>query len=181
MEYIYLWYEQHFINQYETFIRISISAILGFMIGLDRESKSKPAGIKTYMYVCVASTLITLISIYSVEKFSTANDNTMMDPLRLAAQIVTGLGFLGAGVILKNGLQVKGLTSAAMILFVGGVGIGIGAGFYALVIFTVLVSMLIARIGNAIESSKYIRTKDVHGISADNGSAIHSTIELDRS
>src|SRR5690554_3802054 len=144
-------------NQYEMYIRILISALLGFLIGWDRQSKSKPAGLKTYMYVCVASTLITLISIYSVEKYSVLNDRTMMDPMRLTAQIVAGLGFLGAGVILKDGLRVKGLTSAAMILFVGGVGIGIGAGFYAIVIFTVIISMLMARIGNLLEKGIYRR------------------------
>ena len=147
-------------NQYEMYIRILISALLGFLIGWDRQSKSKPAGLKTYMYVCVASTLITLISIYSVEKFSVINDRTMMDPMRLTAQIVTGLGFLGAGVILKDGLHVKGLTSAAMILFVGGVGIGIGAGFYSIVIYTVVVSMIMAKIGNVLESRKQYRYKD---------------------
>jgi len=143
----------------EMYIRILVSALLGFLIGWDRESKSKPAGLKTYMYVCVASTLITLISIFSVEKFSSLTERMMMDPMRLAAQIVAGLGFLGAGVILKDGLQVKGLTSAAMILFAGGVGIGIGAGFYGIVTFTVVVSMLMAKIGNAVEKRKLLRSK----------------------
>jgi putative Mg2+ transporter-C (MgtC) family protein len=145
---------------YEMFYRVMISAILGFIIGWDRESKSKPAGLKTYMYVCVASTLVTLISIYSVEKFSSINDRIMMDPMRLTSQIVAGLGFLGAGVILKDGLQVKGLTSAAMILFVGGVGIGIGAGFYAIVIFTVVVSMVMAKIGNLVEKRRLLRNQN---------------------
>ncbi|MFC0330193.1 MgtC/SapB family protein [Paenibacillus sepulcri] len=153
----------HLFQHYEMYVRVSLSALLGFLIGWDRESKSKPAGLKTYMYVCVASTLITLTSIYSVEKYSTGNLRTMMDPMRLAAQIVSGLGFLGAGVILKNGLQVKGLTSAAMILFVGGVGIGIGAGFYGMVIFTVIVTMLMARLGNFVEKRKFVRSKNVYG------------------
>jgi putative Mg2+ transporter-C (MgtC) family protein len=147
------------VDHYEMFLRILISALLGFLIGWDRESKSKPAGLKTYMYVSVASTLLTLISIYSVEKFSSITPRTQMDPMRLTAQIVAGLGFLGAGVILKDGLQVKGLTSAAMILFVGGVGIGIGAGFYAIVIFTVAVSMIMAKIGNVLERRKLMRSK----------------------
>ncbi|HZG56487.1 MgtC/SapB family protein [Paenibacillus sp.] len=146
-------------NHYEMYIRVVVSALLGFLIGWDRESKSKPAGLKTYMYVSVASTLITLISIFSVEKFSMMSERSMMDPMRLAAQIVAGLGFLGAGVILKDGLQVKGLTSAAMILFAGGVGIGIGAGFYGIVSFTVVVSMVMAKIGNAVEKRRLIRTQ----------------------
>nr|WP_256257381.1 MULTISPECIES: MgtC/SapB family protein [unclassified Paenibacillus] len=143
------------VDQYETYVRIILSAALGFMVGWDREAKSKPAGLKTYMYVCVACSLITLISIHSAGKFSALHPNTMMDPMRLAAQIVTGLGFLGAGVILKDGLKVKGLTSAAMILFVGGVGIGIGAGFYGIVIFTVILCMAVARMANRLEQQRH--------------------------
>ncbi len=146
-----------FIMNYEMYLRVLISAILGFLIGWDRESKSKPAGIKTYMYVCVASTLITLISIYSVDEFSTMSDTIRMDPMRLTAQIVAGLGFLGGGVIIKDGVQVKGLTSAAMILLAGGVGIGIGAGFYGIVSFAVVISLVLAKLGNHMESRKMAR------------------------
>ena len=150
-----------FQDHIEWYLRIIISAGLGFLIGWDRSSKSKPAGIKTYTYVSVACTLITLVSIYSVDKYSIPGGGTMMDPMRLAAQIVTGLGFLGAGVILKNGLQVKGLTSAAMILFSGGVGIGIGAGFYSIVIFSVIVTFILAKLGNILEKSNFIPDRDV--------------------
>ncbi|MFC4770257.1 MgtC/SapB family protein [Effusibacillus consociatus] len=132
---------------WEMYVRILISAVLGLYIGWDRSYKNKPAGLKTYMYVSVACTLITLVSIYSVRLYSSPNSGTMMDPMRLAAQIVTGLGFLGAGVILKDGWQVKGLTSAAMIFFAGGVGIGIGAGFYGIVIFSVITTFVFARVG----------------------------------
>lgn len=140
---------------YEAYIRIVLSAIVGLAIGWDRESKSKPAGLKTYMYVCVACSLITLISIHSVGKLSGLYPHIMMDPMRLAAQIVAGLGFLGAGVILKDGLKVKGLTSAAMILFVGGAGIGLGAGFYSFVLFAVLTSMTVARVANYVEQRRF--------------------------
>ncbi len=145
----------HMEHYYEAYIRIVLSALVGLAIGWDREAKSKPAGLKTYMYVCVACTLITLISIYSVGRLSGQYPNTMMDPMRLAAQIVAGLGFLGAGVILKDGLKVKGLTSAAMILFVGGAGIGLGAGFYSFVLFAVLTSMTVARIANYVERQRF--------------------------
>lgn len=155
MEIIHSLYGQYVQSHAENYIRIAVSAILGFIIGWDRQSKSKPAGLKTYMYVCVACTLITIISIFSAEKFSNITNRSMMDPMRLAAQIVSGLGFLGAGVILKDGLKVKGLTSAAMILFVGAVGIGIGAGFYAIVFFTVAICISMAKIGNLLESRKF--------------------------
>lgn len=135
----------------EMLLQIFTSAVVGFLIGMDRYAKSKPAGMKTYMYVCTSCCLITLVSIHSVTHFAETADNIMMDPMRLAAQIVTGLGFLGAGVILKDGFNVTGLTSAAMILFVGGVGIGIAAGFYGLVIVAVLTTVFLARVGNRIE------------------------------
>lgn len=144
----------HFSMWGEMYVRIIISAVLGFIIGLDRSIRHKPAGIKTYTYVCIACTLITLVSINSAEVFSETNSGKMMDPMRLAAQIVSGLGFLGAGMILKDGIKVKGLTSAAMILFAGGVGIGIGAGFYGIVIFTVFISLLSVKIGRLLEKRK---------------------------
>ncbi|WP_396426778.1 MgtC/SapB family protein [Lederbergia sp. NSJ-179] len=154
MEFFHFLYDNYIYGHGEMFIRVVISAILGFLIGLDRSFKSKPAGIKTYTYVCVACTLITIISIQSAEMLSQHNSGKMMDPMRLAAQIVSGLGFLGAGMILKDGLKVKGLTSAAMILFAGGVGIGIGAGFYAIVICAVVVSFLVTNMGLLLEKNK---------------------------
>lgn len=142
----------------ELYIRVILGAILGFLIGLDRGYKNKPAGVKTFMYVTVASTLLTIISIESVEKYGVINNLVRMDPLRLAAQIVSGLGFLGAGVILKDGLEVRGLTTAAMILFAGGVGIGIGAGYYGVVTFAMIGSLILARIGEKLE--KILRGKE---------------------
>ncbi|MFA9558882.1 MgtC/SapB family protein [Evansella sp. AB-rgal1] len=150
--------EQFFLS-YEVYFRILLSAIIGFLIGWDRSSKSKPAGIKTYMYVCMACALITIVSIYSVDMYGSVENDRLMDPMRLAAQVVTGLGFLGAGVILKDGLHVKGLTSASMILFVGGVGIGIGAGFYSVVIFAVLVALGFAKMGVILETKGYFKHK----------------------
>lgn len=144
---------QEFFYQFEIYFRILISAILGFIIGWDRSLKNKPAGVKTYTFVSVACTLITLVSMYSAEMYVDYSDTFRVDPMRLAAQIVSGLGFLGAGVILKNNMQVQGLTSAAMIFFVGGVGIGIGAGFYSVVIFAVFTCLIIVKIGNMLEKS----------------------------
>jgi len=136
----------------EVYIRILVSAILGMILGYDRTAKSKPAGIKTFTFVTVSTTLITIISIYSVDVYGSSNENNRMDPMRLAAQIVSGLGFLGAGLIMKEGFQVKGLTTAAMVFFAGGVGIGIGAGFYGIVIFAVLITFITSVTGNYIES-----------------------------
>lgn len=138
-------------TSYDLYIKIVLSGVLGFFIGWDRTSKNKPAGLKTYTYVAVSCTLITIVSIESVKEFQHVAHNLRMDPMRLAAQIVSGLGFLGAGVILKDGLRVQGLTSAAMIFFVGGVGIGIGAGFTGIVLCAVLVTFIFSHVGNYFE------------------------------
>ena len=140
----------------EIYVQIIISAVLGMLIGWNRTANNKPAGLKTFTFVTVSCTLITIISINSAEIFGGTNINNRVDPMRLTAQIVSGLGFLGAGLILKDGLRVKGLTSAAMILFSGGVGIGIGAGFYALVIFTVMITLLFIKFANYVESKEII-------------------------
>ncbi|OCA91764.1 MgtC/SapB family protein [Pseudobacillus wudalianchiensis] len=151
MEHLGIFYEEHILKNLEIYIRLIISALLGMLIGWDRSAKNKPAGLKTFTYVSVSCTLITLVSIYSAEVFGSSNINNRMDPMRLTAQIVSGLGFLGAGLILKDGLRVKGLTSAAMIFFAGGVGIGIGAGFYGLVFAAVFITFISAKISKVIE------------------------------
>ncbi len=156
---VYMEYMTEFFWQHETYFRIVVSAVLGFLIGWDRTSKNKPAGLKTYTYVSVACTLITIVSIESAELLSQPDSGKVMDPMRLAAQIVSGLGFLGAGVILKDGLRVKGLTSAAMIFYAGGAGIGIGAGFYTIVIFATLVTFTITKLGNFFEEREIMRVR----------------------
>jgi len=115
-----------------TFIltKLGISALLGMIIGLERELKHKPAGVKTAIIISVISCLLTIISVKSAYTFP-HTDRTMMDPMRLAAQIVSGIGFLGAGVILiKKNESISGLTTAAMMWGSAGLGIAVGAGFY---------------------------------------------------
>lgn len=112
-------------------MKLVISALFGVIIGIERELKRKPAGIKTALVISVASCLLTIVSIESATRYSELTDRTMMDPLRLAAQIVSGIGFLGAGVILRRSNDViSGLTTAAIIWTAAGFGIAIGAGFF---------------------------------------------------
>ncbi|MGD6944282.1 MgtC/SapB family protein [Cytobacillus gottheilii] len=116
----------------EILIKLGISAFLGLVIGLERELKRKPVGLKTSLVISIVSCLLTIVSIESAYVF-TGNDqiNITMDPLRLAAQIVSGIGFLGAGVILRRGNDtISGLTTAAIIWGAAGIGIAVGAGFY---------------------------------------------------
>ena len=108
-------------------IRIVLSCVLGGLIGLERESLNKSAGFRTHILVCVGSALIMLVS---QEIFFQFRDKTPMDPARIAAQVVSGIGFLGAGTIMREGVSVKGLTTAASLWVVAGIGLAVGTGFY---------------------------------------------------
>lgn len=147
-------------------IKLGISAFFGMIIGLERELKRKPVGLKTSLVISIVSCLLTIVSIESAYKFPHDDQiNITMDPLRLAAQIVSGIGFLGAGVILRRGNDsISGLTTAALIWGAAGVGIAVGAGYYleafagvALLIISVeFVPLLFGLIG-----PKQLRQKEV--------------------
>lgn len=134
------------ISSLETFLKLFLAAILSLVIGLERELKRKPVGLKTSIVIATFSCLLTIISIesaYIAEGSEYANVNITMDPLRLAAQIVSGIGFLGAGVILKRGNDsISGLTTAAMIWGAGGIGIAVAAGFYIEAAVSVLIILI---------------------------------------
>lgn len=116
----------------EILIKLGITAVLGLIIGLERELKRKPVGLKTCLVISIVSCLLTIVSIESAYLVPARPDiNITMDPLRLAAQIISGIGFLGAGVILRRGNDsISGLTTAALIWGAAGIGIAVGAGFY---------------------------------------------------
>lgn len=117
----------------EVLIKLGITGLLGLIIGLEREIKKKPLGLKTSLVISIVSCLLTIVSIESayIVTGSTSGVNIQMDPLRLAAQIISGIGFLGAGVILRRGNDsISGLTTAAIIWGAAGIGIAVGAGFY---------------------------------------------------
>lgn len=117
---------------FEILLKLGISAVFGLIIGLERELKRKPVGLKTSLVISIVSCLLTIVSIESAYMFPNSDHvRITMDPLRLAAQIVSGIGFLGAGVILRRGNDsISGLTTAAMIWGAAGIGIAVGAGFY---------------------------------------------------
>ncbi|GJM73508.1 hypothetical protein HMSSN036_57240 [Paenibacillus macerans] len=116
--------------EWEMAFKLCMALLFGLFIGIDRQLKQKPLGIKTSMVICIASCLVTIVSIESFAKFATP-EHPNMDPMRLAAQIVSGIGFLGAGAILRRSNEgISGLTSAAMIWAASGIGIAIGIGFY---------------------------------------------------
>jgi len=116
------------LSEWELFLRLVLSCVLGGIIGYERQSRRKSAGLRTNVLVCLGSCLIMVMS---VELYQAVEGKTNADPARLAAQVVSGIGFLGAGAIMKEGLSVTGLTTAACLWVVAGVGLAVGAGFYA--------------------------------------------------
>src|SRR5690606_8676297 len=124
-------------------IRMMIAAVLGGAIGMEREWSNHAAGCRTHILVCIGSATIMLLSIYGFSEF-VDETNVRMDPARLAAQVISGIGFLGAGAIIRNGSSISGLTTAASIWVVAAIGLSVGAGFYypaVLATFIVLVSL----------------------------------------
>jgi putative Mg2+ transporter-C (MgtC) family protein len=110
-------------------IRILIGFVVGAIIGVEREAHSQPAGLRTHILISIGATIVMLISIYIPQTYTQFQNG---DPGRLAAQVVSGIGFLGAGAILRFGADVKGLTTAASIWAVAALGLAVGAGMYGI-------------------------------------------------
>ena len=111
----------------EVFIRLFAALILGGLIGIEREGISRPAGLRTHILVCIGSALIMLTGVYLFDVYA---GKASIDPARLGAQVISGIGFLGAGTILKGNSGVKGLTTAASLWSVAGIGLACGIGFF---------------------------------------------------
>ena len=132
----------------EFIIRILVSCMCGFVLGVERSRRFKEAGVRTHMIVCAGAALIMIVSKYGFADLTSAskemyNGTRGADPARLAAQVVSGVGFLGAGMIFKNGGSVTGLTTAAGIWAAAGIGLAIGSGMY---VVGILVTIAIASI-----------------------------------
>jgi putative Mg2+ transporter-C (MgtC) family protein len=112
--------------------RLLVAGILGGAIGAERELREHDAGLRTHMLVAVGAALFTIVSAYAWTDFNfSARNGITYDPTRIAAQIVTGIGFLGAGAIIRQGLSVRGLTTAASLWVVAAIGMASGAGYYS--------------------------------------------------
>lgn len=124
----------------DVLVHLLVAMVAGGLIGLERSYYGRPAGIRTHTLVCMASSLLMLVTIYQRDWFSGAMIETVrVDPTRMAQGIMTGIGFLGAGVIMKEGVSVRGLTTAASIWITAAIGILAGVGFYsALLLVTIL-------------------------------------------
>lgn len=127
----------------EILLRIFLAFILSGAIGVERESRNHTAGLRTHILVCIGSTLVMLVSIHMFEMY---RGQTNLDPARLGAQVISGIGFLGAGTILKEGASIRGLTTAAGLWAVACIGLAVGTGFYmgaVIVAVTVVLTLTI--------------------------------------
>ena len=129
-------------------LRLIVAAVLGGIVGMERGSGDRPAGFRTHILVCVGSALFMLVSIYGFDDIApvttTLEDDigTRRDTARIAAQVVSGIGFLGAGTILHGGLTIKGLTTAASLWIVSAIGLAVGSGMYLLSTVATMLTML---------------------------------------
>jgi len=133
------------IGSFQTILRLILAALLSGIIGFEREAHGRAAGLRTHILVCVGSTLIMLTSLYIFDIYI---GKVPLDPTRIAANVVAGIGFLGAGTIIRSGASVMGLTTAASIWAVAGIGLAVGCGYYlgALVCtFIILTTLLVLR------------------------------------
>src|SRR5207247_3962127 len=118
-------------------LRLALAAVLGAAIGVERELREREAGLRTHLLVSLGSALFTIVSAYGFHAFLASGASVVRaDPTRIAAQIVTGIGFLGAGAIIRQGLSVRGLTTAATLWVVAAIGLAAGAGYYSAAVAT---------------------------------------------
>jgi putative Mg2+ transporter-C (MgtC) family protein len=126
---------------FEALVRIGVAAGLGGVVGLERELDEKAAGLRTHMLVAVGSALFTLVGAYGFTDFP----SRQVDPTRVAAQVVTGIGFLGAGLIFRQGFTIRGLTTAASLWLVAAIGMAAGAGFWKGAVIATIVALISLR------------------------------------
>lgn len=141
-------------------LKLFIALLLGAIIGLERELKHKPVGVKTCAIIAITTCILTVISIQSAEYYAQISENIRTDPMRLAAQVVSGIGFLGAGVILrKSNDAISGLTTAAIIWAAAGIGIASGAGFFFDAVMATAMILVAIRLSPIVQRFVHNRQK----------------------
>ena len=133
---------QYFMSQYGDFLfRILLASFLGALIGLEREKHGRAAGLRTHLLVSMGAAVFTILSELISQDENVAN-GLLSDPARIAAQVVSGIGFLGAGVIIKEGVNVHGLTTAACMWGVAAIGMAAGGGYYGVAVIATAVALV---------------------------------------
>ena len=147
-------------NVWTTLIKLVLAVIFGGIIGLERGRQGRAAGMRTYILVCVGATLTTLIGMYVSLNMQIGND-----PLRIGAQVISGIGFLGVGTILVKGrFQITGLTTAAGLWVAAALGLALGAGFYSGAILAFVLTIMTVTLAHKLEYRMYKRKNTRFGI-----------------
>lgn len=134
-----------YISDWEIAARLLLALVFGGLIGLERESYGRPAGFRTHILVCLGAALIMIVSVFGIAAVRFPFGRPTYDAARIAAQVVSGIGFLGAGTIMREGSTVRGLTTAASLWVVAGIGMAVGIGAYVPALITtglVLITLL---------------------------------------
>ena len=140
-------------------IRLLLTLVLGGLVGLERQVHRRDAGLRTHILVALGSCLIMLTSLYV---FDIYKGQVALDPARIAAGVVTGIGFLGAGTIIRSPDGIKGLTTAASLWVVSGIGLAVGVGFNKIAIYATLLVLIVLHFLRYVEGS--LTKEDKHGI-----------------
>jgi len=137
-------------TDFEIIKRLLLTLLLSGLIGLERQVHKRDAGLRTHILVSLGSALIMLTSLYV---FDIYKDVVSFDPVRIAAGVVTGIGFLGAGTIIRSSDGVKGLTTAASLWVVAGIGLAVGVGFNNVAIYTTILVLIVLAVFRHVEGS----------------------------
>lgn len=160
-------------DRLHTLARLMLALVLGGLVGIERERKNQPAGFRTHVVLCVGAALMMLTSIHVADEFNTASGARVADPSRIAAQVVSGVGFLGGGAILRMGVTIRGLTTAASLWSTSGIGLAAGCGYYYGAVCMTLLMLttlsLLSSVENVLFRSKSMRTllvaaRDIPGL-----------------
>lgn len=154
----YFYYDNiHFLGVF--IIRLILAVILGGMIGYERELRSKEAGLRTHILVALGAALIMMVSQYGF--FAVIQTNVRVDPSRIAAQVVSGIGFIGAGVIFKEQGSIKGLSTAAGLWGVAAIGLAVGSGLYSLAIAATVIVLVVFELLKRVSVKFYSKQIDL--------------------
>lgn len=137
--------------------RLALAVLLSGLIGLERQIHRRTAGLRTHILVCLGSSLIMLTSLYI---FDIYKNSASLDPARIAAGVITGVGFLGAGAIIVERGGVKGLTTAASLWVVSGIGLAVGCGFYGAAVITAILTIMVLLFLRYVETVVFGKTKE---------------------
>jgi putative Mg2+ transporter-C (MgtC) family protein len=159
--------------------RLFFALILSGLIGFEREVKNHSAGFRTHILVGVGACLMMLLSLYGFEEFMGKHDQVRFDPARIPSYVISGIGFLGAGTIIVNGMTIRGLTTAASIWTVAGIGLVVGAGMYDVATVTTFFVLMSLVFLNKIEKEKFNgNRKNIFHVTIQKNTQIHHVLSI---